>query len=232
MHRAETLIKTVDLSQTTNICTKYYLLYLPCSDIGIRQSPPYHDLNMEEKGNYEENLKLKTSTADCLLKDFCLAQRFILFYLKVLFSLSQRCLFNKFYPFFFFWSYNYISIVYWRLNPKSIFLSRHAISKDYFLSLDIAVFNHGSVFQQLFYVALHLLTGRVIVPNKLRPKLIANISLDVCRENPVPMYSHVCTSLDSKDRENNIVIPYSYYIVIKTLQLFLLLLIDDFRDAI
>lgn len=101
MHRAETLIKTVDLSQTTNICTKYYLLYLPCSDIGIRQSPPYHDLNMEEKGNYEENLKLKTSTADCLLKDFCLAQRFILFYLKVLFSLSQRCLFNKFYPFFF-----------------------------------------------------------------------------------------------------------------------------------
>lgn len=100
------------------------------------------------------------------------------------------------------------------------------------MALDIAVFNHGSAFQQLFYVGLHLLTGKVIVCNKLRPKLIANISLDICIENPVPMYSHVCTSLDSKDRENNIVIPYSNYIVIKTLQLFLLLLIDDFRDAI
>lgn len=76
---------------------------------------------------------------------------------------------------------------------------------------------YGSDFQQLLYVDLHMLAGRVIASNKLRPKLIANISLGSCRENSALMNLRVCTSCESKSRENNIVIPYSIYILIQML---------------
>lgn len=46
---------------------------------------------------------------------------------------------------------------------------------------------YGSDFQQLLYVDLHMLAGGVIASNKLRPKLIANISLGSCRENSALM---------------------------------------------
>lgn len=162
----------------------------------------------KKRGNMEKLLScLKKSTLDCLLRDFCLAHQFILFYLKVLFSLPQRCLFNKV-DAFFFWSYNYISIADWRFNPNHIFLFRQRYIRRLFLGFRYSSLIYGSDFQQLFYIYLHLLTSRAIVSNKLRPKLIVKVSLDNCIDNPVLTYLRVCTGLESKGRENNIVILY------------------------
>lgn len=208
------LLKKVDVSQVTSISAAQYLLYLPYSDTGIRLSSPCHDLNMEEKRSYEETLELFEHKYTLLLfKRFLFGSEiYIVSFKSSVFSAPETFL-NRFYPF---------SEAILVLNIEDLIQNTFFIQAMLYpemiswLQVYLSLI-YGSDFQQLLYVDLHMLAGRVIASNKLRPKLIANISLGSCRENSALMNLRVCTSCESKSRENNIVIPYSIYILIQML---------------
>lgn len=155
---------------------------------------------MKEKGSYGGTFKLfeeKYSGELLDSKEFFVWISDICCLLKKFCSFCHRDVHLTWLMFSFFW--HYISIAYWRFNP--IFFQN---------------------FQQLFCTDLYLLNIRVVASKNLRPKLIGNVSLASCTDNPVLVDLHVCTGLESKGRKNNIEILCSYYLLIQMLHCCLL----------
>lgn len=184
---------------------------------------------MEEKRNYEETLKLFEHKYSLLaFKRLLFGSEIYFISIKSSVLSAPEMFFNKFYPF----SGAILVLNIEDLIQNTFFIQAVLYPKMISWLQVYLPLIYGSDFQQLSYVDLHMLAGRVIASNKLRPKLIAQISLGSCRENPSLVYLHVCTSCGSESRENNTVIFYSFNILIQMLQLFLLLLPADFRDTI